>query len=113
MKEFEKYADEIEQDRTYEYEVENCVEWIKGSDRVTATFSQGRWISVIEKLAEKFPDEVEICHRNYYPSGNVSSIVAHFPVSYLHISNRKRELTEDERKAIGERLKGGRTTQDV
>lgn len=110
MKEFEQASNEIEQGRSYEFEVENCIEFIKGSTTATVTFTQGRYISKIEKLAKRFPDEVQICHRNYNSSGNISSIVAHIPVSYIQISNRKRDLSEEERKAIGERLNGAGTT---
>ena len=110
MKEFEQASNEIEQGRSYEFEVENCIEFIKGSTTATVTFTQGRYISKIEKLAKRFPDEVKICHRNYNSSGNISSLVAHIPVSYIQISNRKRDLSEEERKAIGERLNGAGTT---
>ena len=110
MKEFEQASNEIEQGRSYEFEVENCIEFIKGSTTATVTFTQGRYISKIEKLAKRFPDEVKICHRNYNSSGKISSLVAHIPVSYIQISNRKRDLSEEERKAIGERLNGAGTT---
>jgi hypothetical protein len=33
------------------------------------------------------------------------SIVAHFPVSYLHISNSKREMTDEQRTAAASRLR--------
>ena len=105
MNEFEKACSELEKDENYETDVENCIEWLRGSDRATVTFSQGRYIIKIEKLAEKHPDEVQIIHRNYNRGGNVSSIVAHIPVSYIKINNTKRELTEEERAELRERAK--------
>lgn len=104
MKEFERTTEEVEKNRDYELEQENCIEFLKGSKIATVTFTQGKYISKIEKLAVKFPDEVTIIHRNYHPSGNISSIVAHIPTSYIKINNSKRDLSEEERKAMGERL---------
>jgi hypothetical protein len=104
MKEFEKECEKNEAERDYELEQENCISFLKGSKTATVTFSQGKYISKIEKLAVKFPDEVTIIHRNYHPSGNISSIVAHIPTSYIKINNSKRDLSEEERKAMGERL---------
>ena len=110
MNEFEKACDEVEQDRNYELESENCIEWVNNSEIATVTFSHGRFINRVEKLAQKFPNEVIITHRNYNKAGNVSSIVAHIPVHYIKISNLKRDLSEEERKAIGERLNSAGTT---
>lgn len=108
MKEFEKTTAEVEKDRDYELEQENCIEFLKGSKTATVTFTQGRFISKIYKLSEKFPEEVQIVAENKNKDGNVTSIVAHIPTHYIKISNAKRELSEEERKAIGERLNGRR-----
>lgn len=105
MREFEKACEIAEKDRDYELEQENCIEWIRNSDRATVTFSQGRFISKIEKLAQKFPDEVKVLNRNYNNSGNVSSIVAHIPVSYIKINNRKQNLSDEEREELRERAR--------
>lgn len=98
MNEFEKACEEVEK-RSYESDCENAIEWIRDSDIATVTFSQGRFITKIRKLAEKYPDEVQIVHRNK------GSIVAHIPVHYLQISNRKRDLSEEERKLLSERAR--------
>lgn len=102
MKEFEQASNEIEQGRSYEFEVENCIEFIKGSTTATVTFTQGRYISKIEKLAKRFPDEVKICHRNYNSSGNISSIVAHIPVKAIKINLTT--MSEEQREASRERF---------
>lgn len=101
---FERECEKNESERNYELEEENVISFLKGAKIATVTFSQGKYISKIEKLAVKFPDEVTIIHRNYHPSGNISSIVAHIPTSYIKINNSKRDLSEEERKAMGERL---------
>ena len=105
MNEFEEACSELEKDVTYESDCENCVEWIRDSDVATVTFCQGRYITKIEKLAERFPDDVQIVHRNYNRGGTVSSIVAHIPVSYIKINNSKRNLTDEEREELSKRAK--------
>lgn len=106
---FEKECEKNETERNYELEEENVISFLRGSKTATVTFSQGRFISKIYKLAEKFPEDVQIVAENKNKEGNVSSIVAHIPTHYLNISNRKRELSDEERKAIGERLSGWRS----
>lgn len=97
MNEFEKACSELEKDVTYESDFENAIEWVRDSDTATVTFSQGRYITKIERLAEKYPDEVQIIHRNYNRGGNVSSIVAHIPVKAIKINIiHGRELSEDQ-----------------
>lgn len=91
MNEFEKACSEVEQDETYETEVENCIEFLKDAKTATVTFSQGRYITKIKKLAEKYPDQVQIVH------SNKNSIVAHIPVKAIKISIIEgRERTEEE-----------------
>lgn len=100
MNEFEKACSEVEQDRNYEYSQENAIEWIKNSEVATVTFSQGRYISKIKKLAEKYPDKVQIRHEN-----KDGSIVAHIPVKAIKINIIEgRELTEEEKERNKENL---------
>lgn len=107
MKDFEKACEEIEQDRSYEVDCENAIEWIRNSETATVMFSQGRYITKIEKLAEHYPEEVQIVARNK------TSIIAHIPVSYIKINRRVRELSDEERKAIGERLNFRQNAHDM
>ena len=101
MEEFDKASDEVERDyKSYDYDNENVFEFIKNCDIMTVCVSQGRLISKITRLAELYPDEVQIVARN-----KNNSIVAHMPVSYLHISRSKREMTDEQREAAAERLK--------
>lgn len=80
---------------------ENVIEFLTNSHTATVTFTQGRYVSKIKSLAEKFPDEVKITHENAD-----GSIVAHIPTEYISISRRKMDLTDEERKIRSERAKG-------
>ena len=80
---------------------ENVLEWITNESTVTATITQGRTITKIKRLAEKFPDEVEIIHTNAD-----GSILAHLPLRAIKINlTTKRELTEEQRLINSERLR--------
>ena len=74
------------------------IEWLKGQNCVTVTLSQGRYISKVKKLAEKYPNEVEIVVEN-----KDGSIVAHIPLRYIKIS-RPKEMTEEQKQKAAERL---------
>ena len=83
--------------------VENVLEFIRDSKTMTVTLSQGRFITKVRELAEKFPDEVEIVAEN-----SDGTIVAHMPVSALHLSIIRKNITEEQRKAATERLLKGK-----
>lgn len=78
---------------------ENVLEFLRNSDTMTVTFCQGRFITKVRELAEKFPEEVEITAEN-----EDGSIVAHLPVSALHLSIIRKNMTDEQRKAATERL---------
>ena len=82
---------------------ENVLEWIKDEKRMTLTLSQGRFITKVRELAKRFPDEVEIVAEN--PDG---SIVAHMPVSALHLSIIKKNMTDEQKQKATERLLKGK-----
>lgn len=65
----------------------------------TLSFSQGRYKSVIRKLAEKHPEDCQIIADN-----EDGSICAHVPVSWLRISP-PRQYTEEQRQQMGEQIK--------
>ena len=77
---------------------ENAIYWIQGDTQCTVNLMQGRYISRIRKLAEQYPDEVTI------ESDKNGILIATFPVKYINISNRKRELTEEQRGILSERM---------
>ena len=99
MNEFEKASDAIEKDRDYRVNNENVIEFLRGATTATVSFSQGRFISKIKKLAEKYPDEVEIVAEN-----KDGSIVAHIPTRYIKISSNKIEMSDEKREALRERF---------
>ena len=97
--EFNKACDEVE-DRDFNLAQENVIEFLKGSKVATVTFSQGRYISKIRKLAEKYPDKVQITAEN-----KDGSIVAHIPVKAIKINIIEgREKTDEEIQEFVERM---------
>lgn len=110
MSEFEKACSEIEEGN-YEFEHENVIEFEKNAKVATVTFCQGRFVSKVAKLAKEYPNEVEI------KSVKKGSIVAHLPADWVKISPPKKvkpkDYTEEERKAIGERLALGRAKRST
>ena len=60
---------------------ENAIEWITGSDTVTATFTQKKFINRVRRMSEKHAPSVKIVTEN--PDG---SIVCKFPLKALHIT---------------------------
>lgn len=101
MDDFEKAAWEV--DKNINSNHENVIEWIRNSKITTVTFSQPKYITKIKRLAEKYPDKVQICKINK------DSIVAHIPTSAVKISITKpRQLSEEEKEAARERLKKAR-----
>ncbi len=70
---------------------ENVIEWITGQNRATLSLSQRRTITRVKKLAEQYPDEVQIVAEN-----RDGSVCVHMPVSYIRF-NRPVELSEEEK----------------
>ena len=105
MDDFEKAAWEI--DKNINSDHENVIEWIRNSKIATVTLSQGKYISKVKKLAEKYPDKVQICKVN-----NDSSIVAHIPVSAIKISITERVMSEEQKAVARERLQKIRKNKD-
>lgn len=108
MNDFEKACNEVEKDRSLDVDCENAIEWIRDTDTATVMFSQKRFITKIENLAEQYPDEVKITARNK------TSIVAHIPVSFIKINKITRNLTDEQKEQLTERLRIAReNTQDM
>lgn len=77
---------------------ENVIEFVLNGETATVTFTQGRYISRIKELAKKKPDKCKITAENAD-----GSIVAHIPTSWIRI-NPEKELSDEQRQAIAERL---------
>lgn len=71
--------------------IENCIEFIRDSERATVSFSQGRYITKIKKLSEEYPEECEIVAEN-----QDGSVYAHIPVAWIRI-NPGMELTDEQK----------------
>ena len=78
---------------------ENVIEWLLNDKTATVTLTQGRFITKVKELASKYPEDVKITRTN-----TDGSIVACIPTSYISISNRSKNLTDEQRQAIKERL---------
>jgi len=79
---------------------ENAIEFYTGDDRATVSFTQGRYVSRIRNLAEKYPEECKIVADN-----SELSIVAHIPVKWVRIQpNLGREMSEEEREEQRKRM---------
>ena len=103
---FEEACEDLDDDLyTGEVVQENAIEFIRNSEMATGTFSQRRWITEMKKLAEQPKNNVEIVYEN-----SDGSIVVHFPVSYLHVSNRKREseMSDEQKEVVKKRLEKAR-----
>ena len=78
---------------------ENCIEWIRGSNIATVSFTQIRYINKIKKYAKQFPNLFEIV------AEKDGVLVAHIPVRSVKIQYvTPREMSEDEKELARERL---------
>lgn len=84
---------------------DNAIEFYTNGERATVTFTQGRFINKIKKLAERNPGNVEIIAEN-----EDGSLCAHVPVSWIKISP-PRTVSEEQRAMAAERLKSLRNPE--
>ena len=87
---------------------ENVIEFLRNQETMTLTLCQGRFITKVRELAKKFPEEVEITAEN-----EDGSIVAHMPVSALHLSIIRKNITDEQRQAAIDRLKKAKENCDA
>ena len=84
-------------------ENENAIEWLDSRDKATVTLHGGRLKNRVLRLAEEYPDEVEIRRE---PDGNGGFLVAKIPVKWVKITPpRKIELTDEQKEELRERIK--------
>jgi nucleoside-triphosphatase THEP1 len=79
---------------------ENVLEWLNGQTKVTCTLNDPKYIRIVKELAKKKPDKVTIDAEN-----KDGSIVATIPKSAIKINIVTRELTEEQRAEMSERMK--------
>lgn len=118
MNEFEKASNEIDE-RTGDSNDENVFESQDDKDimyyapnsqkLMTVAVTRKRWVNKIEQYAKDYPDEVQIKHRD-----KCGTVVAHIPVSYFRITRPvERELTEEQKEELTERLKAARDKKNI
>ena len=78
--------------------MENVIEFLKGQDRATVTFSTEKWKNRIRKLAEEHPDEVDIVFEDE------TYVTGHVPVNWVKV-NPPRVYTDEQKAEMAERLK--------
>lgn len=102
MDEFETAAWEV--DKNVNSDKENVIEWLKGSNVATVTFSQPKYINKVKKFAAEHPEDVQIV------SEHNDCLVAHIPVKYVRIQfpGIGREYTEEEKAKLREQLRNVR-----
>ena len=85
---------------------ETCCEFLNVDKHATFCSSETKWINKIIQLKEQYPDDI---HIQVYPEDNQGMILAHIPKSFFKLNPpRKRNMTEEQRQAIAERLSAGR-----
>lgn len=77
---------------------DNVIEFLKDNERATVSFSQGRYKTRIRTLAKQRPEACQIVAEN-----KDGSLCAHIPTSWVKIIPT-RELSDEQRQEIGERL---------
>ena len=83
--------------------METCLNY---HDSKTAFFSsdERKWINKINKLAEEYPDEVQILSR---PEDNDGCLYAKIPAAWMKIQ-AKRKFTDEEKQLMRERMEVAR-----
>ena len=89
---------------------ENMIEFISGTRSATVTFTNRKHISRIKQLYEERGDEFR-----YYHENKDGSVCAKIPLKWIKVNagskpgtRTKREMTEEQKEALRERLAAGR-----
>lgn len=80
---------------------ENVIEFLRGSQTALVTFSQGRYISQVKTLAERFPEDVQILK---LPEDNHGYLLARIPVRYIKLRPPV-QMSQEQRDALAERAR--------
>ena len=86
---------------------ETVYEHVSGGETFTITAAE-RWsVSMLRRLKEKYPDQVEIAYEN-----KDGSLLARVPFDWMRIVPKKRDtMTDQQRAARSERMKAFRAEQ--
>ena len=77
---------------------ENSIEWITNSQTATICFTQGKMMNRIRKLAEQYPNEVQITAEN-----GGDCLVAHIPYKWIKIAP-PRQVSDEQREVSRQRM---------
>lgn len=89
-------------EKDFDHNNENAVEWFTGERTATVTFTDRKMINRVKKLYEDRKDEFK-----YLVENEDGSICAKLPKKWIKInagSTTKRELTEEQRQELRDRL---------
>ncbi len=82
---------------------ENNIEWVTGlkdEDKITLSLSSKRYINKVKKICSEHPEDTKVIENDD------GTIYAELPIGCLKISYpNKRELTEEEKEELRERIK--------
>lgn len=83
-------------------ENENAIEWLDSRDKATVTLHGGRLKNRVLRLAEEYPDDVEVKRE---PDENGGFLVAKIPAKWVKITPPRRlELTDEQKEELMARL---------
>jgi hypothetical protein len=86
---------------------ENMIEFISGTRSATVSFTNPKHIRKIKELYEEHPDDFK-----YFKLNQDGSVCAKIPLKWIRIgagrTGTKREMTEEQKQALMERLAAGR-----
>lgn len=85
--------------------MENAIEFLKGQERATVTFSSEKWRNRLRKLQKEHPSEVDIF------TDDETYTCGHIPVNWLKI-HPPRVLSDDQKAELAERMRKLREVQD-
>lgn len=92
-------------------ENENAIEWLDNRQKATVTLHGGRLKNRVLRLAEEYPDDVEIRRE---PDGNGGFLVAKIPAKWVKITPPRRlELTDEQKEELMARLGITKTSRNV
>lgn len=92
-------------------ENENAIEWLDTQQKATVTLHGGRLKNRVLRLAEEYPDEVEVRRE---PEGNGGFLVAKIPAKWVKITPPRRlELTDEQKEELMARLGITRASRNV
>ena len=89
---------------------ENMIEWQTNARTTTVTFTNPKHIRKIKELYEEHAEDFR-----YFKLNKDGSVCAKIPLKWIRISSgrtgSKREMTDEQKKELAERLKKGRESK--